>query len=78
MNPTARIELMTEQRTQIDRLSVSLEALARDAHRRKAATQLNHALEGLDALTEVARTLTQMMKQLTQEITNQTKKEQTK
>lgn len=78
-NARQRADLLSEQRAQITRLGESLEALARDAHRRKAATQVNHALEGLDALTEVARTLTQLMKQLTQEITtNQTEKEQPK
>ena len=72
-----RADLLSQQRAQLTRLGESLEALARDAHRRKAATQTNHALDGLDALTELARTLTQLMKQLTQEITN-TEKEHTK
>lgn len=79
MNYQPRADLLSAQRAQLARLGESLEALARDAHRRKAATQLNHALEGLDALTEVARTLTQLMRQLTQELTNnQTEKEQPK
>lgn len=75
MNAQARADLLSQQRAQVTRLGETLEALARDAHRRKAPTQLNHALEGLDALTEIARTLTQLMKQLTQEITNQHERE---
>lgn len=67
-NQRARADLLSEQRRQITRLGETLEALARDAHRRKAPTQINHALDGLEALTELARTLTQLMKQLTQEL----------
>ena len=67
-NARHRADLLQEQRAQLTRLGESLEALARDAHRRKAATQVNHALDGLDALTELARTVTQLMKQLTQEL----------
>ena len=67
-NAKARADLLQEQRRQIIRLGETLEALARDAHRRKAPTQVNHTLDGLDALTELARTVTQLMKQLTQEL----------
>lgn len=67
-NQRARADLLSEQRRQITRLGETLEALARDAHRRKAPTQINHALDGLEALTELARTITQLMKQLTQEL----------
>jgi hypothetical protein len=79
MNSTyqTRADQLHENRVQLERLSETLTAIATDANRRKDHTTQNHALDGIEQLTELARNLAAQMRQLRDELHTHTRKDKT-
>lgn len=71
-----RAEHLSANRAQLERLGETLTAIATDANRRKDHTTQNHALDGIEQLTELARNLAAQMRQLRDELHTHTRKAQ--
>lgn len=75
-----RADLLSQQRAALERIHAHLDPLTRNAHQRGDATDTNHALEIMEALTDLAQSVALQMRHLLSELqhTNNTEKETTK
>lgn len=73
-----RADLLSQQRAALERIHTHLEPLTRNAHKRGDATDTNHALDIMEALTDLAQNTAELMRQLLSELhqTNHTKEGQ--
>lgn len=76
-----RTELLSQQRAAIERIAQHLEPLTQHHHRRGDTTNTNHALEIMEALTDLAQSVALLMRHTLSELektTTHTPKETTK
>lgn len=76
-----RADLLSQQRAALERIHAELEPLTRNAHQRGDATDTNHALEIMEALTDLAQNVALQMRHLLSELLqtqHNTEKETTK
>ena len=74
-----RADLLSQQRSHLERLSNNLDQLARNAHARGDKTDTNHALEMIETLTDLAQTTALLMRNTLADIQQHTnKKRETK
>lgn len=63
-----RADLLSQQRAALERIHTHLDPLTRNAHQRGDATDTNHALDIMEALTDLAQNTAELMRQLLSEI----------